>query len=112
MIGYQLIEDTVAEGVDSYSTVIATFLKKEKALEEKKEWEKKEKEYVKQCEKCYHCPSIDKKSSELNKLREEYPTYCLKGYLYIDEYDGICCDEYYMRFYTNTYQIKTISIIE
>lgn len=93
------------EWEDSYDYIVGSYLRKERAEEEKIKAEAKEKEKVEHGRKCGNCPFLD------GALLSRYPDYCSEAKLEEGEY-GMRCDNYYLHWYEDTFSIKEIEVEE
>lgn len=109
---YQLHE-CKGEYEDYRDYIIGSYLRKERAEEEKAKAEAKEKEFIKQEKKCQKCP-FHGSSEKLKDLLQKYPKYCSKlDLLEVDDDDcEIYCDNQAFRFDEATYYIKEVEVEE
>ena len=97
---------------DSYDYIIGSYLRKERAEEEKNKAETKEKESVEQGIKCFSCPFIEQDNEDLDSLLSEHPSYCTKLKLSKTEYGIINCDNYSGHWNYATFSIKEVEVEE
>ena len=109
---YQLHEHS-GEWEDYRDRIIGSYLRKERAEEEKTKAEWKEKELIEQSEKCSNCPFIGENTIEdVNHLfLVEYPNYCDKAILETDEY-GTSCENSYLHWYKASFKIEEVEVEE
>lgn len=94
---------------DSYDHIVGSYLKRERAEEEKKRREATENKLFKIWQRCERCPFIGE--DFIKPLLAKYPDYCANHKLYEDEY-GIDCDNrcyYHAREY---FEIKEVEVEE
>ena len=108
---YQLHEYTGVRE-DFRDTIIGSYLRQERAEEEKNKVETKEKELVEQSGKCFECPFIEQDNEDLDSLLSEHPSYCTKLKLTKTEYGIINCDNYYEHWDDATFSIKEAEVEE
>lgn len=109
---YQLHECS-GEYEDYRDRIIGSYLRKERAEEEKAKAEAKEQDLNKQEKKCQKCP-FHGSEEKLEDLLQKYPKYCDKlDMLEEDEdYDMIYCDNHFFRFDESTYYIEEVEVEE
>ena len=107
---YQLHEYS-GEWEDFRDRIIGSYLRKEKAEEEKSKAEAKEKALTEHNDRCADCPFLYATIAAVDGLLDEYPDYCNESKLHEDEC-GIECDNYYSHFYTSTFEIKEVEVEE
>lgn len=90
--------------------IIGSYLRKERAEEEKIEAEAKERELIEHSERCENCPFLES-SLAIDKLLSMYQDYCSETELEEDEC-GIRCDNYIRFWDESTFEIKEIEIEE
>lgn len=106
MIIYQLHEYSGAYE-DFYDRIIGSYLRKERAEEEKVKAEAQEKELVDQSKKCNECPYL----YDAFISNDELLSYCPKAKL--KEYDGdVDCDNYYSHWDDATFEIIEVEVEE
>lgn len=92
---------------DSFDYIIGSYLKKERAEEEKAKAEAKEKELVEQDKKCNDCSFLyDEFISN-----EDLLSYCSKAKLTKDEY-GTSCENYYTHWDESNFEIIEVEVEE
>lgn len=99
------------EWEDSYDYIIGSYLRKERAEEEKLKAEQKERELVEKSEKCNSCPFLDYPSDGLNNLLSKYSYYCDKADLEESDY-GVDCNNYYSLWDKSYFEIKEVEVEE
>ena len=109
MIIYQLHEFS-GQWEDFRDYIIGSYIRKERAEEEKYNAEIKEKELIEQSGKCFACPFIEDDNENLDRLLSEYPNYCTKAKLNKTEYGIINCDNYYTHWDNSIFEIKEIEV--
>lgn len=103
---YQLHEYS-GEWEDFHDYIIGSYLRKERAEEEKAKKEAKEAELIKRSHKCNNCPFIET-DEDIGDLLLMYPDYCssikLEKY---DDYDEnvYYCDNHYYHWDEATFKI-------
>ena len=108
---YQLHEYS-GEYEDFRDYIIGSYLRKERAEEEKAKAEALEKEFQEQSKKCANCPFVCEDFSNLNGLLMKHPDYCEKA-KGLEEYEfGIYCDAQYVHWDDATYKIKEVEVEE
>lgn len=108
---YQLHEFG-GEWEDRYDIIIGSYLRKERAEEEKGKAEIKEEELIKHSKRCRACPFIEEESLlSLDKLKSLYPDYCEKMKLEESSY-GIGCENFYMKWNESYFEIKEVEVEE
>ena len=90
--------------------IIGSYLRKERAEEEKAKAEAKEKDLREHGKRCINCPFIEFEPSGLQELLAEYPDYCSEAKLEETEY-GIKCDNYYIH-WKNAFKIEELEVEE
>lgn len=107
------IHEYYGEWEDFHDIIIGSYLKKERAEEEKFKAEAKSKELMAYSKKCNNCPYLgfDNSYSAIKDLLDKYPSYCEKASLEHTEY-GINCDNYYGCYDESTFEIKEVEVIE
>lgn len=107
---YQLHE-CGGEWEDYHDYIIGSYLRKERAEEEKAKAEAKEKELVQNSRKCNRCPFLDYPPLDLNDLLIKHPDYCTEAKLEKGDY-GIECDNYYQHWDELDFYIKEVEVEE
>ena len=110
MIVYQLHEYS-GEYEDYSDCIIGSYLRKERAEEEKAKAEAKEKDLREHSKRCVNCPFIEIEPSDLQELLVKHPDYCSELKLSEDEY-GIECDNYYLQMNKATFEIEEVEVEE
>ena len=103
---YQLHEYS-GEWEDYRDRIIGSYLRKERAEEEKAKAEAKEKELVEQHKKCDECLYL----YDAYITNEELLSYCAKAKLEEDD-DDINCVNYYTHWDEATFEIKEVEVEE
>lgn len=100
------------EWEDFCDDIYGSYLRKEKAEEEKNKAEAKEKELDNKGRKCMYCPFFGEDTSELDELLSENPNYCSEMKLKKSDY-GIDCENYYSRYCEDvTFKIIEVEVEE
>ena len=106
---YQLHEYG-GEWEDAFDHIVGSYLRKERAEEEKIKAEAKEKELIEHGKKCRECPFLESHLS-INELFPLYSDYCSEAQLEEDEY-GINCDNYDGPWCEIIFAIKEVEVEE
>ena len=97
---------------DSYDHIIGSYLRKERAEEEKSKAEANEKELMERADKCENCPLLVEAWDNMNDLLSKYSDYCDVMKLEESSY-GIDCENYYSHWDNNvTFEIKEVEVEE
>ena len=99
---------------DFCDMIIGSYLRKERAEEEKLKAETKEKELVNRSNKCQNCPLIDDFEDgfvDVNVLISENPNYCNEAKLENGDY-GIGCENFYTHWDEATFKIIEVEVEE
>ena len=108
---YQLHEYS-GEWEDFRDYIRGSYLRKERAEEEKAKVEAKEKELVEKSKKCNNCPALDAYPfASFDSLFPEYCHYCSEMELEETDY-GVNCKNYYLKWDASTFQIKEVEVEE
>lgn len=108
---YQLHEYS-GEYEDFRDYIRGSYLRKERAEEEKAKAEAEEKELVKKGEKCNNCPVLDAYPfASFDSLLNEHCDYCSEMKLEETDY-GLNCDNYYHHWDESTFDIKEVEVEE
>ena len=107
---YQLHEYS-GEWEDFHDRIIGSYLRKERAEEEKAKAEIKEKELIERSKKCNRCPFLESYLSDLDDLLVKHSDYCVDAKLEENEY-GIDCDNYFSHWDESTFEIKEVEVEE
>lgn len=108
---YQLHEHS-GEYEDYRDRIVGSYLRKERAEEEKIKSETKEKEMTEHSKRCLNCPFVEFDDTvNINDLLIKYPNYCSESKLRKDEY-GIECDNYYTHWDRATFKIEEVEVEE
>lgn len=99
------------EWEDFCDRIIGSYLKKERAEEEKAAVELKEKELIKRSERCTNCPFLEDDFSNINDLLSEYPDYCTEAKLVETDY-GVECENYYSHWDDSSFKIIEVEVEE
>ena len=100
---------------DFSDKIIGSYLRKERAEEEKLKAEKSEKMKIEHGHKCSNCPFIDCSSTDpeymIKKLLREHPDYCSDAKLIADG-SYIECENYHLYLDEATFEIKIEEVEE
>jgi hypothetical protein len=107
---YQLHEYS-GEYEDFTDRIIGSYLREDRAKEEKIKAETKERKLTEHGNRCINCPFLEEDFSNLNDLLQEYPDYCDKVQLSESDY-GIDCENYYSKWDNSTFKIKEVEVEE
>lgn len=108
---YQLHEHS-GEWEDYRDRIIGSYLRKERAEEEKTKAEAREKEAMEQSKKCNRCPFLeDAFSPNIDHLLGKHPNYCDKVQLSAGDY-GIDCDNFYLHWNDADFEIQEVEVEE
>lgn len=91
--------------------IVGSYLKKERAEEEKTNAELKEKQMIEHGLRCIKCPFLEKYSDNINNLLSKYPDYCAEIELEEGKY-GLNCKNYYAYWDESTFEIKEVEVEE
>lgn len=95
-----------------YDYTIGSYLRKERAEEEKFKAEVKEKELMAHGDRCNRCPFLDDEPfADINKLKEKYFYYCDEAKLEADDY-GINCENYFSKWDESSFRIEEVEVEE
>lgn len=111
MIIYQLHECR-GEWQDSRDNIIGSYLRRERAEEEKIKEEIQEKKLKEQSDRCWYCPFLEEPFDNLDNLMSEYSEYCDKAELENEEGYGIDCANYYSHWDDAYFYIKEVEVEE
>lgn len=108
---YQLHEYS-GEWEDFRDHIRGSYLRKERAEEEKAKAEKLEKELVSRKRKCNNCPALDAYPfASFDSLFAKYSDYCSEMKLEETEY-GITCQNYCFKWDESTFEIIEVEVEE
>ena len=109
---YQLHEYS-GEWEDFRDRIIGSYLRKERAEEEKDCVEVREKELIEQGKKCTHCPFLEFENTwtDIDRLLSEHLDYCTEAKLENTEY-GINCSNYYHKWDESTFEVVEVEVEE
>lgn len=109
---YQLHEYS-GEWEDFRDRIIGSYLRKERAEEEKVKAEEKERLLLERGRKCNNCPffSCENAFADINDLIEKYSYYCQESKLEETDY-GVDCQNYYQHWDEATFEIVEVEIEE
>ena len=93
---------------DFSDIIIGSYLNVERAKEEKAKLDAKEKKLEEQSNKCAECPILYSDSLD---VIDKYPNYCSKAKIEENEY-GVECDNYYMYWGEDSFEIKEVEVEE
>lgn len=111
MIIYQLHEHSGE--YDYYcDRIIGSYLKKERAEEEKAKAEAKEKKTREDSKRCLNCPFLEENIVKLDNLLAKYPDYCTEVELKEDIFGDIDCENYYTTWDEATFSIEEVEVEE
>lgn len=99
------------EWEDFCDRIIGSYLRKERAEEEKVKAEAREKALIEHGRKCSRCPFIEEPFDKLDILMSEYFDYCTKAKLKDSEY-GMDCENYFSHWDDCTFDIKEVEVEE
>lgn len=105
---YQLHEYS-GEWEDYRDRIIGSYLRKERAEEEKIGAEAREKELIECSHRCVNCPFLEEDFKNLNDLLSEYPDYCTEAKLEETDY-GIDCENYHIHWDESTFEILEVEV--
>ena len=109
---YQLHE-YCGEWEDYRDLIRGSYLRRERAEEEKVKREAEQRELERRSDLCANCLFIGEDASVMEKLLSKYPDYCDKKEFYIDTYDNcIECENYYLHYDKSTFNIKEVEVEE
>ena len=97
---------------DFLDSIVGSYIRKERAEEEKTKRETKEKELTERSDKCINCPFYGEDFDNLNDLMCEHPNYCNEAKLVDDEEYGMDCKNYYAHWDKATFKIKEVEVEE
>ena len=103
------------EWEDYRDYIAGTYLREERAEEEKAKAEAKENELVEHSKRCCNCPfldTFDTSPSDINDLLSKHPDYCSKAKLFNDEEYGIDCENFYQHWDRSHYYINEVEVEE
>lgn len=108
---YQLHEYS-GEWEDFRDYIRGSYLRKERAEEEKAKAEAKENELANKSQKCNHCPALDAYPfASFDSLFDKYCDYCSEMDLEETDY-GLNCNNYYLKWDKSTFKIKEVEVEE
>ena len=105
---YQLHE-CGGEWENYHDYIIGSYLRKERAEEEKVKAEVKEKELIEHSKRCINCPFLEEDFANLNDLMSEYSDYCNEAELEDGNY-GIDCENYCVHYGENNFYIEEVKV--
>ena len=108
---YQLHEYS-GEWEDFRDRIIGSYLRKERAEEEKNKAETKEKELIECSKRCAKCSFLRNNFDSINDFLSKHPNYCKEAKLEEDEDYGIYCANYYHHLYEASFEIKEVEVEE
>jgi hypothetical protein len=109
MVIYQLHE-CGGEWEDYYDHIIGSYLRKERAEEEKAKAEAKEKVKVEKGNKCKRCPFMDVDFEDFGKTLLKHPDYCNKSNLVYKGSLGVSCKKYYFHWDESSFKIEEVEV--
>lgn len=108
---YQLHEYS-GEWEDYRDRIIGSYLRKERAEEEKAKAEAEEELLLEHGKRCNNCPLLDDYSwLTIENLIAKYPNYCTESKLEETDY-GINCQNYYSHWDKSTFKIVEVEVEE
>ena len=107
---YQLHEYS-GEYEDFSDRIIGSYLRKERAEEEKAKAELNEKDLMEHRHRCNYCPFLENTDLNLDVLLVMYSDYCSEMELEKSEY-GIDCENYYSKWDESTFEIIEVEVEE
>lgn len=108
---YQLHEYS-GEWEDFRDYIRGSYLRKERAEEEKAKAEAKENELANKSQKCNLCPVLDVYPfASFDSLLDKYCDYCSEMDLEETDY-GLNCKNYYLKWDKSTFKIKEVEVEE
>lgn len=107
---YQLHEYS-GEWEDFRDYIIGSYLRKERAEEEKTRAELKAKDITEQGKKCIDCPFLEEDFSDIDDLLARHSGYCSKVKLEQSDY-GMDCENYYVPWDEPSFEIKEVEVEE
>lgn len=110
MIIYQLHKCS-GEWEDYCDAIIGSYLREERAIEEKIKAETVEEELIARGSKCNRCPFIDEVPDNFDELIVKHSDYCSDAKLIKSDY-GIDCENYYSHWDKATFYIKDVGVEE
>ena len=94
---------------DFYDNIIGSYIKKERAEEEKVKAAAEERELIEQSKKCYKCPYL----CDAYIPNDELLSYCPKAKLEKNEFDNdIDCQNYHLHWDEATFEIQEVEVEE
>ena len=102
------------EWEDSFDFIIGSYLRRERAEEEKAKAEAEEKELREHFKRCFDCPYTEDFEDgfvDVNVLVSENPNYCNKAKLESGDY-GISCENSYYHWDEATFEIEEVEVEE
>lgn len=108
---YQLHE-CGGEWEDYHDYIIGSYLKKERAEEERVKAETKEKELMERSHLCYYCPFLEEDFANLNNLMSEYSDYCNEAKLEDGDFGIECANYYFAHWDEDSFYVKEVEVEE
>ena len=98
---------------DSYDYIIGSYLKKERAEEEKVKAEKKESTRIERHKKCCNCPIVDNdlQADTLEYAKHTCGSYCGNAQIYEDKF-GYGCENYECSWDDSSFSIDEVEVEE
>lgn len=91
--------------------IIGSYLRKERAAEERAKAEANTKEMMRHSKKCQNCPFLEEDFSDIDDLLVEHSGYCPEAKL--GEYAfGMTCENYYTIWSEPTFEVKEVEVEE
>ena len=107
---YQLHEYS-GEWEDFRDYICGSYLRKERAEEEKVKAETEEKRLMEYSKRCLYCPFLEEEADVLKDLLSEHSDYCSEMKLEATEY-GYSCQNYFVKYDNSTFEIKEVEVEE
>lgn len=107
---YQL-HKCLGEWEDYLDTIIGSYLREERAIEEKIKAEAKEEELIEKGNKCSRCPFLEEYPDDFDSFIIKHSDYCSDAKLELVEY-GIDCENYHTHWDRATFYIKDVEVEE
>jgi hypothetical protein len=108
---YQLHE-YYGEWEDRGDYICGSYLRRERAEEEKTKAEELEKYLIERSNRCYNCPFMDDDLFlSVKDIIAKHPVYCNDAKLNNTDY-GISCENYYMKHDSSFFKIEEVEVEE
>lgn len=99
------------EWEDSFDHIIGSYLRKERAAEEKIKAEAEEKVLAERGRKCNRCPFLERPFAKIDDMIIKHSHYCLEAKL-VDSSWGTYCENYDGHWDEATFKIKEVEVEE